>query len=484
MNFQNLIKISDYIYEIPETYKKGMRVPARIYASHDLISKMDNAVFQQLSNVAMLPGIVKYALCMPDGHSGYGFPIGGVAAIDPDHGVISPGGIGFDINCGVRIMATSLTLKEVKPFIKKLVDRLFERIPSGVGVEGNLKITPGKLDEAMTQGAIWAVRNGYGQKEDLEYIEEGGCIKNADPSCVSQKARDRGKGQLGTLGSGNHYLEIQVATENNIFDRDLAKVYGIDVPDQIVVMIHSGSRGFGHQIASDYLKRFVTVMQTRYDLSNPDKELSCAPFHSEDGQNYYKAMNCAINFAFVNRQLIMHHVREVFSDVFKRNPEDLGMRLIYDVCHNTAKLEHHNVDGIQKNLLVHRKGATRAFAQGMDGIPEKYKCYGQPVIIGGSMETASYICAGTDNAQDAFYTTAHGSGRKLSRHKAKALHNGKELSRQIMDKGIYIRTASYSGLAEEAGDAYKDIDEVIIAIDKAGLSLPVVKLIPLGNIKG
>ena len=477
-------KINNYLFEIPVVYKPGMRVPARIYASQKLMENMDNAVFDQLSNVCFLPGIIKHALCMPDGHSGYGFPIGGVAAIDPDTGVISPGGIGFDINCGVRLMATSLTYEEVKPKLKNLVQALFNRVPSGVGSDGMVQINQNKLDEAMVQGAVWAVRNGYGEKSDLEYIEECGCMKDADPASVSQRARERGREQVGSLGSGNHYLEIQVVEKNNIFDRTLAGQFGISRDNQIVVMIHSGSRGFGHQIATDYLKRFLSVMGSKYGLTMPDRELACAPFSSDDGQSYYMAMNCAINYAFLNRQMIMHAVKNVFSDIFKKAPADLGLRLVYDVCHNTAKLEKHIIDGKQREILIHRKGATRAFAPGMDGIPDRYQQSGQPILIGGSMETGSYLLAGVSTGADAFYSTCHGSGRVMSRHQAKRSFNGRDMQKKLEERGIFILTSSLPALAEEAGGAYKNVDEVIEATEKGGLSRAVAKFTPIGNIKG
>jgi tRNA-splicing ligase RtcB len=484
MHLDNLKKIQDFIYEIPRGYKKGMLVPARIYASQRLIENMDDAVFEQISNVAMLPGIQKYALCLPDGHSGYGFPIGGVAAIDPDRGVISPGGIGFDINCGIRMVATALTLEEVKPKLKDLVNALFGRVPSGVGAKGMLRLSKDKLDEAMVKGARWGVDNGFGMKEDLEYIEESGAIEGADPRSVSEKARERGKNQIGTLGSGNHFLEIQVARKDNIFDEDTARRFGIFLEDQVFIMIHCGSRGFGHQVATDYLYRFISVMQEKYGLTMPDRELACSPFYSDDGRAYFEAMNCAINIAFLNRQLIMHRVREVFSDIFKKSPEQLGIIPVYDVCHNTAKLETHTIDGREKRLLIHRKGATRAFAAGMSGIPDKYRDVGQPVIIGGSMESGSYLLAGASTGVDAFYTTAHGSGRAMSRKQARKRFYGRDLQKKLEESGIFIRTASLPGLAEEAGAAYKDIDEVVDATSKAGLSRAVARLEPIGNIKG
>jgi tRNA-splicing ligase RtcB (3'-phosphate/5'-hydroxy nucleic acid ligase) len=484
MKTMSLKKIHDYLYEIPASFKAGMRVPARIYASMQLIENMDNAVLEQLTNVCLLPGIIKHALCMPDGHSGYGFPIGGVAAIDPEHGVISPGGIGFDINCGVRLMATSLTYDEVRPHLKTLVQALFNQVPSGVGSEGMVRLKPDNFDDAMVMGARWAVRNGYGSPTDLDFIEENGCMKDADPRAVSDRARSRGRDQVGSLGSGNHYLEIQVVKKENIFDRPRAEQFGIVRDNQIMVMIHSGSRGFGHQIATDYLKKFLSVMGPEYGLSMPDRELACAPFYSDDGQNYYKAMNCAINYAFLNRQMMMHSVKNVFCDIFKKSPEELGLRLVYDVCHNTAKLERHVIDGKAKEILIHRKGATRAFSPGMDGIPGRYRESGQPVLIGGSMETGSYLLAGVPSGAEAFYSTCHGSGRLMSRHQAKRSFNGRDLQKHMEEQGIYVLTSSFPGLAEEAGGAYKNIDDVIKATEQGGLSKAVAKLLPIGNIKG
>ncbi|TAL35606.1 MAG: RtcB family protein [Spirochaetes bacterium] len=460
-----------------------MRVPARIYGDDALIAGMDNAVFDQITNVALLPGIVDAAICMPDGHSGYGFPIGGVAAVDPDKGVISPGGIGFDINCGIRLMATSLTIDEVRPRLRKLVETLFARVPSGVGEGGAHPFSDSRLDEAMVKGARFAVENGMGTREDLEFCEERGSIRGADPEAVSQKARDRGRNQVGSLGSGNHFLEIQVARKEHIFDERIAAEYGI-FADHVYVMIHSGSRAFGHQVATDYLKKFLTVMGSRYGLSMPDRELACAPFQSPEGQAYYGAMNCAINIAFLNRQLMMHDVREAFSRVFEKSPDALGLRLVYDVCHNTAKLERLTVGGRERTLLVHRKGATRAYAPGMPDVPSRYANYGQPVIIGGSMETGSYVCAGLPTAGEAFFTTVHGSGRVMSRTQAKKRFHGREIQRRMEEHGIYVLTSSYAGLAEEAGLAYKDVDQVVTAAHRAGLSKPVARLEPLGNIKG
>ncbi len=483
MKPDNIKKISDFIYEVPKDFKPNMLVPARIIATEEILRTMDDAAIDQITNVAMLPGIQDYAILLPDGHSGYGFPIGGVAAIDPEEGVISPGGIGFDINCGVRLVATSLTLDDIKPKIRKLVDMLFSRVPAGVGAKGMVSLSNNKFDDAMVKGAEWAVENGFGNREDLEFIEENGRISGADPGAVSNKARDRGRNQIGTLGSGNHFLEIQLAKKENIFDKRIAGEFGISKDDQIVIMIHCGSRAFGHQVAADYLRTFLSAMPG-YGLSMPDRELACAPFHSGDGQAYFGAMNCAINIAFLNRQLIMHRIREVFSDLFRVSPEKLGIRLIYDVCHNTAKLETHIVKGRDKVLLVHRKGATRAFPEGMSGIPSRYRGIGQPVIIGGSMESGSYLLVADANAKDTFYSTVHGSGRIMSRNQAKKQFRGDQLQKQMEERGIIVQTASYPGLAEEAGAAYKNVDEVVKATELAGLSRPVARLIPLGNIKG
>jgi tRNA-splicing ligase RtcB len=477
-------KISDTVWEVPTTHKEGMRVPARIYATEKLLQEMDEGVFDQVTNVATLPGILKYAYCMPDGHWGYGFPIGGVAAMDVESGVISPGGIGFDVNCGMRLVVTNLTYDEVKPHLRQLVDNLFKQVPAGVGSTGFLKISGDEFRELVEQGARWCVKRGYGWEEDLERTEEGGCITGADASKISDKAVQRGHNQVGTLGSGNHYLEIQVAKPEYVFDAELARTFGITIPDQVVIMFHCGSRGFGHQVATDYLQKFLNVMESKYGIKILDRELACAPFHSPEGQDYFAAMRCAINMSFANRQVILHRIREVFSDVLHKDPADLGLHQVYDVAHNTAKLEKHLVDGEVREVLVHRKGATRAFGPGMDGLPAIYKPTGQPVIIGGSMETGSYLLAGVQTGDQTFYTTAHGSGRTMSRTKAKKMFHGKELQRQMEERGIYVRTVSYAGLAEEAGPAYKNIDDVIEATEQAGISKRVVRFVPIGNVKG
>jgi len=481
----NVQKISDTVWELPASYKEGMRVPARIIATEKLVREMDEAVYQQISNVATLPGIARYALCMPDGHSGYGFPIGGVAAMDVhEGGVISPGGIGFDINCGMRLITTNLTLEDVQPHLKEIVDRLFQRVPAGVGTHGFLKLSHNEFRELVEQGARWCVERDLGWQEDLEFTEENGCISGADSSKISERAVERGYNQVGTLGSGNHYLEVQVARPEDVRDKDLAEKFGITVPNQIVVMFHCGSRGFGHQVATDYLQKFLKVMEPKYGIKILDRELACAPFDSPEGRDYFAAMKCGLNMSFANRQVILHRIREVFSEVFGRRAEELGMRTVYDVSHNTAKLERHVVDGREKTLLVHRKGSTRAFGPAHDELPARYRDTGQPVIIGGSMETGSYLLAGVPSGAAAFYSTAHGSGRTMSRTKARKLFPGRDLERRLLAHGIYVRATSYAGLAEEAGGAYKDIDAVVEATARAGLSRPVARFTPIGNVKG
>lgn len=477
-------KISEGVWEIPATAKEGMLVPARIYATDDLLNDMDQGVFEQITNVACLPGIQKYALCMPDGHWGYGFPIGGVAAMDAKTGVISPGGIGFDINCGMRLVRTNLTEAEVKPKIRELVDRLFHAIPCGVGTKGFWKLTESEFREVMREGAQGVIRRGYGWPEDADRIENLGRIPGADPAKVSAKATSRGINQLGTLGSGNHYLEIQVVYPGNIYDPEIAKALGIDREFQVMVMFHCGSRGFGHQVATDYLETFGRAMR-RYGIAVLDRELACAPYASPEGQDYFKAMVCAANSAFANRQVITHRIREVFSDVFRRDARDLGLEMVYDVCHNIAKIERYRVNGEEKELIVHRKGATRSFPPGHPELAERYRTIGQPVIIGGSMETGSYLLIGTEKAmEESFGSTAHGSGRTMSRTAAKKKVQGRDLLQRMEQKGIYIRAASFSGVAEEAGMAYKDISAVVNAVHELGISKKVVRLQPIGNIKG
>lgn len=479
-----IIKISNAVWEIPRNYKTGMRVPARIFATEKLLNQMDEGVFEQICNVAMLPGIVKYAMCMPDGHWGYGFPIGGVAPIDSQDGVISPGGIGFDINCGMRLIITNFTHKEIEPYLQKIVDRLFHSVPSGVGGHGVIKFNRKQFEQILLTGAAFCVKEGFGVQKDLDRTEERGCISGADPQKVSGRAIERGINQIGTLGSGNHYLEIQIAGVNNVYDKTLARVYGINREEQVAIMFHCGSRGFGHQIATDYLQTFLRVMSSKYGIHLPDRELACAPFNSPEGQDYFAAMKCAINMSFANRQMILYHIRQAFSEVIGKSASEMQINQIYDVAHNTAKLETHIVDGFPRKLIMHRKGSTRAFGPQMEGLPEEYKPFGQPVIIGGSMESESYLLTGVTSGSASFYSTTHGSGRVMSRRAARRMFRGKEIQKNMALHGIYTRTVSYSGFAEEAGPAYKNIDEVIEAASEAGTCRPVVRFTPIGNIKG
>lgn len=473
-------RITDEIWEIPISEKSGMLVPARIYATKPILQAMDSGVFDQVTNVACLPGICRYALCMPDGHWGYGFPIGGVAAFDVERGVISPGGVGYDINCGIRLIRTDLTLADVQPYLEQLMTELFRKVPAGVGASGFVRLSGEEFGRVMTHGARWCVERGYGWHRDLSRMEEGGCIEGADPSMVTDHAIQRGINQLGTLGSGNHYLEVQVVSNDRIFDPATAAALGITGHDQIVVMVHCGSRGFGHQVASDYLKVFEKAMR-RYGITVKDQQLACAPFRSPEGQDYFSAMNCAANTAFANRQVITHQIREAFATVFGQSAEALGMELVYDVAHNIAKVERY----VEGELVVHRKGATRAFGPGSPELPDAFRQTGQPVICGGSMETGSYLLVGTDRAvHDTFGSTMHGSGRTMSRAQAKRTVRGAELQKQMQQRGILVKAVSMSGLAEEAGLAYKDISEVVESVDRAGIAKKVLELRPIGNIKG
>ncbi|HTY78318.1 MAG TPA: RtcB family protein [Candidatus Bathyarchaeia archaeon] len=477
-------QVGDCIWEIPPEAKPGMLVPARIYASETLLGQMDQGVFEQVTNVACLPGIVRASLCMPDGHWGYGFPIGGVAAFRADTGVISPGGIGFDINCGMRLLRTSLSEDDVRPRLRELVDALFQAVPSGVGAHGFVRLSEASFSEVMVEGAGWCVREGYGWPDDLEHIESRGCLPGADPAQVSARAVSRGMNQLGTLGSGNHYLEIQVIRPDGIHDPAAARALGVGTGGQVCVMLHCGSRGFGHQIGTDYLRRFDQAM-SGYGITVRDRELACAPFRSKDGQAYFGAMTAAANTAFANRQVITHRVREVFQRVFGRDARALGLSVIYDVCHNTAKVERHEVDGAGVDLVVHRKGATRAFGPHEHDVPPAYREIGQPVIIGGSMETGSALLVGTKHAMaETWGSTAHGAGRTMSRGQAKRRVWGEDLIKDMERRGILVRAASKSGVAEEAGFAYKDISAVVDVLHRLDLSRKVVSLTPIGNIKG
>ncbi len=475
-----LRKVTDYLWEIPQEGK--MRVPARIYATENMIDaiRSDNAP-EQAANVAHLPGIVNYSMAMPDIHWGYGFPIGGVAAFDIQNGVISPGGVGYDINCGVRLMASKLTRQDVQPKIQNLVTALFHRVPTGVGSKGELRVTESVEKQVLLKGAEWAVKNGYGSEEDLEYIEENGRIDGANPAVISKKALERGKAQLGTLGSGNHFLEVGYVAE--IYDEEAARVLGLRL-DQITVIIHCGSRGFGYQVCEDYIGVMNKAVQ-KYGIELPDRQLCCAPIQSPEGQEYFDAMRCAINYAFANRQVIAAWTRQAFEEALKLSPKDVGLRMVYEVAHNIAKIETHKVNGKEKQVCVHRKGATRAFAAGSKEIPSAYKSVGQPVLIPGDMGRYSYVLVGTEGAMEqTFGSTCHGAGRAMSRHKALKVAKGRSITRELQDRGIYVKASSRRTIDEEIPEAYKDVANVVDTCQLAGISKKVAQLRPLGCIKG
>ena len=478
-----LIKIDDYRWKIPENYKTGMRVPGLIYASKEMLESLrEEQALEQVVNVAFLPGIVGYSFAMPDIHWGYGFPIGGVAAMDIKNGVISPGGVGYDINCGVRLLSTNLSEAEVRPKINQLINALFHNIPSGLGSEGKIKTSQKEMNQLMVEGARWAVKRGLGFEEDLDVTEEGGCLSGADPSKISDKAVKRGMPQAGTLGSGNHFLEIQVVKE--IFDPHTASIMGITEIGQILVLIHTGSRGFGHQICTDHL-RVMEQAVSKYEIKLPDRQLACAPIESKEGKDYLAAMACAANYAWVNRQCIAHWVRESFSGIFGKSPEKLGMRQVYDIAHNIAKIEEHAIDGRNVKVCVHRKGATRAFATGHKDIPTRYKEVGQPVLVPGDMGRCSFVAVGTERAMsETFGSTCHGAGRILSRGAAKRSIRGGDVIRELESRGIFVKAENVSSLAEEASQAYKDVTEVINVVHQAGISRKIAMAIPMGVIKG
>jgi len=477
-------KIAEGIWEIPAGAKEGMRVPARILSSEKLIGGIDEGVIDQITNVACLPGIQRYAICMPDAHRGYGFPIGGVAAFDSDEGVISPGGIGFDINCGMRLVRTNLTVDDIKPRLEFLMKELFQAVPSGVGTKGSVRLDRKEFRKVMQNGSQWCFDRGFATENDVDHTEGRGKVAGADPQAVSDRAVARGIDQVGTLGSGNHYLEIEFLSEGDLYNPDIGRVLGIEEAGQVIIAVHCGSRGFGHQVATDYLKIF-TQNASKHGLVFRDRELAAAPIHSHDGEAYYAAMACAANNAFANRQVITHHIRESFARVFGKSAEAMGLSTIYDVAHNIARFEEYEVAGESKRLLVHRKGATRSFGPGNREVPESYRGIGQPVIVGGSMESGSAIFVGTAEAErDYFGSTLHGSGRVMSRTKAKKQVRGDKLQRDMAARGIMVRTKSFSGLAEEAGFAYKNIDDVSRAVDDLGLSRLVARFQPLANIKG
>jgi tRNA-splicing ligase RtcB len=481
MSVEGLRRIDSVRLEIPKGYKTGMRTNGIIYVDETLEKDLEAKAVNQVANVATLPGIVGSSLAMPDIHMGYGFAIGGVAAFDLKNGIISPGGVGYDINCGVRLLRSNLEKEEAVPKIKEIVDVLFNQIPSGVGSKGKLRLSAVDEREVLLKGSRWAVEQGFGNAEDLAHTESGGCIEGADAEIISKKAYDRGRQQQGTLGSGNHFAEIQYVDE--IYDEKAANILGLH-KNQITVMIHTGSRGFGHQVCTDYLE----VMQraaSKYNIELADRELACAPFESPEGKEYISAMRAAANYAWANRQCIMHWVKESFMKIFKTGPKTIGMSLIYDVAHNIAKVEEHIVDGKKRKLIVHRKGSTRAFPPGHPELPDVYKSLGQPVIIPGDMGRASFVLLGTEKAmKETFGSTCHGAGRLMSRHQAIRQAKGRAIWREMADKGIIVKSAGRETLAEEMSEAYKDISKVVDVVHTAGISRKVVKLRPLGVIKG
>jgi len=476
-----LKKITDYKWELGKDYKKGMRVPAYFYISRKLMKDLEKDAVEQAANVATMPGIRVASLVMPDVHVGYGFPIGGVAGFDVEEGVISPGGVGFDINCGVRLLRSNLKVEDVRPKIKELIDTLFVAVPSGVGSEGKITLKDKELDEIFVSGAKWALENGYGYEEDLEKCEENGAMPGARPEVVSKKARDRGRTQLGTLGSGNHFLEVQYVEK--IYNPEVAKVFGLE-EGIVTVMIHCGSRGLGHQVCTDFLEVLDRAVK-KYNISLPDRQLACAPIKSKEGEDYFSGMAASANFAWCNRQIIAHWVRESFRKVFRMSEEDLGLEVVYDVAHNIAKFEEHTINGKKIKVCVHRKGATRAFAAGRPEVPSIYRDVGQPVLIPGSMGTPSYVLVGTQKAMDeTFGSTCHGSGRVWSRAEAKRKMKDNVVKQNLEKRGIYVRSAEKGLLSEEAPEAYKLSDDVVDVVHRAGISTLVAKLIPLGVTKG
>jgi len=478
-----LEKVTDYSWRIPQ-YKQEMRVPGMVFANAELLEKMKtDRTLQQCANVSQLPGIYKHAITLPDGHEGYGFPIGGVAATDYDEGVISPGGVGYDINCGVRLLSTNLLEKDIRPKLAQLAETIFRNVPSGLGSRRkDFSISASDQDRLVTEGVNWLIEKGLGWSEDAEHCEEHGQMQNANPDKVSQTAKKRGLSQIGTLGSGNHFLEIQKV--DKIYNQETAKTFGINEPGQVTVTIHCGSRGYGHQVCSDYLRVMEHAVQ-KYKISLPDRELACAPGNSNEARDYIQAMACAVNYAFCNRQAIMHWVRQSFQQVYNQDSEKFGLKLVYDVAHNIAKVENHNVNGTNKKVWVHRKGATRAFPPNHPDVPLDYRNKGQPVLIPGSMGTSSWVLVGSEKAMEqTFGSTAHGAGRMMSRAAAKRQFWGGNIKTALEKRGIVVRAASAMVLAEEADPAYKNVDVVAEVSDQVGIATKVARLVPIAVVKG
>lgn len=479
----DLVRISEYVWEIPTSYRPDMRVPARIYASEELLDlAFRDKTMDQLVNTAAMPGVVKRVLVMPDAHQGYGPPIGGVVPTRYPDGVISPGAVGYDINCGVRLMVSELMADEVRDEVSGLISALFRNIPSGVGKGGGARgVSSREMDEVLVKGAGWAVKAGYGRPEDLERIEEGGAMDGADPSSVSPRAKQRGGPQLGTLGSGNHFIEIQEVEQ--VFDERVARAFGL-FEGQLAVSIHSGSRGLGHQVCDDYVKSLQAAV-SKYKIQLPDRQLVCAPLNTPEGRRYFGAMASAANYAWANRQCMAQLARRSFEEILAGKVRNFDLHTVYDVAHNIAKIEEHTVDGKRIKLCIHRKGATRAFGPGHPAVTPVYRDVGQPVLVPGDMGTASYVLVGTGDAmQESFGTSCHGAGRTMSRSAAKRQIHGGTLRQELEGRGIAVRAGSMAGLAEEAPDAYKDIDAVIRVVDGAGLARKVARLRPLAVMKG
>jgi len=475
-------QIGDFLYEIPTSHRPDMRVPARFYADDRLLESVTgDRSLEQLVNTATLPGVVRHVLAMPDMHQGYGFPIGGVVATELPHGVISPGGVGYDINCGVRLLASPLEADAVRPHLDHLATVLYANCPSGVGQGGPVKLKPGELDDVMEKGARWALKRGFATEADLDRTEEGGCLAGADAGKVSARARDRGRGQVGTLGAGNHFIEVDVV--DRVQDETAARRLGL-FPGQVVVQIHCGSRGLGHQVCTDYVNLFQKAVR-QYGLTLPDRELVCAPVGSPEGRDYLAAMQAAANYAFANRQVLAFHIRRSFEQVLAGRVKNHHLFQVYDIAHNMAKIESHSVGGRRLTLCVHRKGATRAFGPGSEVLPAAYRDIGQPVLVPGSMGTSSWVLVGTEGAMDqTFGSTCHGAGRTMSRHQAKRSVHGAGLRAELEARGIQVRAGSLSGLAEEAPGAYKDVDRVVEVVHGAGIARRVARLTPLAVIKG
>lgn len=480
MDRKNIKRLDANLWEIERSFRADMRVPARIVASEEILDQMlKDRSLSQLVNVACLPGIVNSALVMPDCHEGYGFPIGGVAATLLPEGVISPGGIGYDINCGVRLLASSLSRDEVQKSIPKLTKKIYKDVPSGVGRGGPIKLSLKEVDRLLRTGVDWVVSQGMGEKEDSEFVESNGHLDQADPDQVSQNARERARDQAGTLGAGNHFVEIDYVEK--IFDAPAAAAYGL-TENQVVFLIHTGSRGLGHQVATDHIKIMVSAMP-RYGIKLPDRELACVPFSSPEGKAYFGAMCAAANFAWANRHIVMYRLREAMRDIFGNQNSDL--RLVYDVAHNIAKIEEYEIDGEKKRVLVHRKGATRSFGPGHPELPEAYKKFGQPVIIPGSMGTASYVLSGnSESGLLTFGSCCHGAGRRLSRTAARANKDGRELLNELEDQGIFVQAGSLRNFSEESPEAYKDVDGVVNSVHDAGIANKVARLRPMAVVKG